>query len=130
MSITSAACPAPQPSKPSLRSLIRPRPYRTVNIDWLARCATLPGRTANAGLAIWALVLTSNTTNIAITQATFKRFGVSREASYEALTRLQAARLLHVDRQRGRAARVTLLGTDGQALVLPTPQTQQADRRR
>jgi hypothetical protein len=93
--------------------------YRKVNMVWIAAAAALPGRTANVAIAIWSLVCATGRVAVELTPATLRRYGVSREAGHDALSRMAQAGLLALDRARGRHPRLTVLGQDGLALVLP-----------
>ncbi len=97
---------------------LRVSPFRTVRVDWLARAAALPGRTLNYALAVFLLAGVSNSPVVVPGRRLLARYGVSRDAAGEALTRLTNAGLVRTDRQRGRAPTVVLLDAGGKNLVV------------
>jgi len=91
-------------------------PFASVRTDWLAKVALLPGRTLNYGLALFTFANLSRSPTVAPSRRTLARFGVSRDAAGDALTRLTDAGLAYAERQQGRVPKITLL--DGQGALL------------
>ena len=80
-----------------------------ISLYWLMAVAHLPGRAETVGLAIWYLVGLAGKDTVALSQDLLTRFGVSRQAGYRALRRLECAGLVKVERRPGRLDRVTVL---------------------
>lgn len=99
---------SPEPSR---------RPWLAVREDWLRVAAKLPGKALHVGLAVWWCAAHSECPHVLLTREAGVAFGLSRDCVYDALTRLSAAGLVLVDRQRGRHPVVSLLDHHGQFLA-------------
>jgi len=78
--------------------------------DWLTTAAHLPGKTALVALELWRECgCRGSRESIPLSTAKLESFGVTRQAGYAALKRLEAAKLITVDRRRGCLSRVTIL---------------------
>lgn len=101
----------------------KPSAYRQVHMLWLQAAALLPGRTLHTALALWTVACDARSPTVQFNPKTAIRFGVSREAAQDALSRLLAFGLvmLEGDRRRGRHVAVTLLSLGGVPMVLPDP---------
>lgn len=97
---------------------LRRSPFQVMRTDWLARAAMLPGRTLHYAVAAFVLATVADSPTIAPGPKTLARYGVSSDASGDALTRLVQAGLVSADRKRGRAPRITLLEGPGKLLAL------------
>ena len=99
----------------------KPPTYRMVHMLWLQAAALLPGRTLHTALALWSAACDTRNPTVQFNPKTALRFGVSREAAQDALSRLLAFGLvaLEQDRRRGRHVAVTLLSLDGIPMALP-----------
>lgn len=88
---------------------------------WLQAAALLPGRTLHTALALWTAACDTRNPTVLFNPKTALRFGVSREAAQDALSRLLAFGLVTLgqERRRGRHVAVTLISLDGQPMVLP-----------
>jgi len=91
--------------------------YGPIYLEPMRIASNLPGK----ALAVWLLILfwsgvERTSQDIPIRPGTIERFGISRQSSYRALAALERAGLISVDRQRGRAALVTIrdAGKDSQ----------------
>lgn len=83
-------------------------------LPWLQATMQLPGKTLNLALAIWYLAgLNRRTDNLTLSPKVVRSFGVSRDAQYDGLHRLEAQGLIQVCRRPGQAPRVTLARLDG-----------------
>jgi hypothetical protein len=81
-----------------------------IPLDWLAGAAALPGKALQVGLLLWYLAgLTKRRHDLPLSPSCLPVFGLDRFSAARELTRLEAAGLVTVRRQRGRAPRVTLL---------------------
>jgi hypothetical protein len=78
-------------------------------MDWLAAASNLPGRALHVGISVWFLAGMRKSNTATLTRSLLKALGVSRHAAYRALVNLEWARLIHVNRRRGRNPTVTLL---------------------
>lgn len=86
----------------------------TVRFDWLAIAAAQRGKSLHLVLALAWLASTRRACGVSLTRRTLAKWSLSRDASYDALRRLEAAKLIHVWRLPGRAPHVILTepGTD------------------
>ena len=78
-------------------------------LPWMQAAARLPGRTLQVALALWYLAGLKKVNTVRLTTKPLADMGVSRDAKYDALSRLEAAGLVSVQRQPGQAPLVTLL---------------------
>lgn len=77
--------------------------------DWLCAAAQLPGKAAALGLLLSWLASQCRSACVCPTRRMLRRFGVSRDACYDGLRRLEDAKLVHVRRLPGRSPQVILL---------------------
>lgn len=110
----------PRPLVPRAR-FRKPSTYRKVHMLWLQAAALLPGRTLHTALALWTAACDTRNPTVQFNPKTALRFGVSREAAQDALSRLLAFGLVKLDqeRRRGRHIAVTLLSLEGVPMALP-----------
>jgi hypothetical protein len=80
-------------------------------MGWVRLAARLPGKTWHAASALWFIGIRSRTKSatVHLTARTMLQFGLSRPAAYRALAHLEAARLVRVERHRGKRLLVTIL---------------------
>ena len=83
-----------------------------IPLGWITKAAGVEGKTLHVAIALWFLAGLKRSHKVALPRSTLRRFGVSRQASYRALLRLEDAGLVSVDRHPGRNAIVTILSTD------------------
>ena len=83
-----------------------------VRLDWLQAAATLPGKSLHIALLLHTLCSRRGLPLVHLTRRMLD--GVSRDAFYDGLVRLESLRLVNVSRLPGRAHQITLLepGTD------------------
>ena len=86
-----------------------PRPVR---YDWLIAAAKLSGKSLHLALALSWLAGLAHSPRVKLTRTTMRRFSMSRDACYDGLRKLEAARLVAVWRLPGRSPMVILLGPD------------------
>jgi hypothetical protein len=95
-----------------------PRPRRgesfvggPIPIGWVSLAVRLPGKTWHVASALWFAGIRSRTKSaiVHLTAKTMTHFGLCRRTVYRALAHLEAARLVRVERQRGKRLLVTLL---------------------
>lgn len=89
---------------PGQRFLKGPIPW-----SWLVQAARLPGKTLQVAIAAWHEAQLKRSSEATLSRAVAKELGVGRDAMRQALTRLQAAGLIHLDTRVGRSPRVTIL---------------------
>ena len=80
-----------------------------IPMAWLKAAADLPGKAFQLGIAIWWLRPMSKSENFKLTQKALDFVGISRDATYDALKRLEARGLIRVQRSRGRRPSVAIL---------------------
>jgi hypothetical protein len=80
-----------------------------IPMAWLNAAAKLPGKTLNLGLAIWWLAGMAKTKTFKLTGKALGQLGVSRDAASSALKRLEARRLIRVQRSPGQRPTVEIL---------------------
>ena len=80
-----------------------------VSRGWLQRAAQLPGKGFHVAFAITLAERRTPVEAIRLSQPQLRQCGVSRDASYDALGRLEEAGLIQVTRGRGRPPRILLV---------------------
>jgi hypothetical protein len=80
-----------------------------IPMDWLQRAGMLPGKALHLGVALWFRAGLAGSMTVKLANADLATIGVARDAKYDGLERLQAAGLISVAQQPGRAPTVTLL---------------------
>ena len=80
-----------------------------IPMAWLKAAADLPGKAFQLGIAIWWLRPMSKSENFKLTQKALDYVGISRDATYDALKRLEARGLIRVQRSPGRRPIVGIL---------------------
>ncbi len=78
-------------------------------LPWFETAAALPGKALHVALAVWFQVGLECRPTVKLGQALMGRFGISRDAKYDALHRLTAAGLVEVEQQPGHAPLVTVI---------------------
>lgn len=78
-------------------------------LSWMTQAAQMPGKTLQVALALWYLSGLQKTDSVTLASKTAKRFGISRDAKYEAIDRLVQAGLVTVQQAPGKAPVVTLV---------------------
>ena len=82
-----------------------------IPLSWLIAAGRLPGKALQVGLAIWYRRKVGREPDIVVTPTLLERFGVSRRSGYRALRNLQRAKLIAVERRRGRSPSVRIKNT-------------------
>jgi len=80
-----------------------------IPMAWLNAAAKLPGKTLNVGVAIWWLAGMSKTTAFKLTRKALNQLGVSRDATSDALKRLEEHGLILVKRSPGQRPTVEIV---------------------
>ena len=75
---------------------------------WLSAVAKLPGKALHVALAVWCESQIRKSTTVTLSHTVASRFGVGRNTAARALSALESAGLIIVDRQSGRCPRVTI----------------------
>jgi hypothetical protein len=76
---------------------------------WIVRASALPGKALIVGLCLWRLRGAVGNETVTLGNAELEPFGIDRAAKSRALTALEDARLIAVERKCGRLPIVTLL---------------------
>ena len=79
---------------------------------WFEKAAILPGKALHVALAIWYRVGLERQSTVKLGQKVMSRFGVSRDAKYDALRRLVEAGLIEIEQLPGKAPIVTVISLD------------------
>ena len=82
-----------------------------IPLKWITKANALPGKTGNVGIALWFLVGIKGSNTFKITREVETIAACNRKALYQALSRLEEAMLIKVERSPGARANVTLLLT-------------------
>ena len=77
--------------------------------NWIIRASQLPGNALAVGLCLWRLKGATKRTDIVLSNSEVEPFGLDRSAKSRALTELERAGLIKLQRKPGRWATVTLL---------------------
>jgi len=80
-----------------------------IPLNWLSMASALPGKTLNLAIGLWWLKGMSNNNEFKLTKKALEVLNVSRDASYDALKRLEAAGLIKVRRSKGSRPTVTIV---------------------
>ena len=80
-----------------------------VPLDWICAACGLPGKALNAALCLRYLQGLTRSDTVTAGNRVRGRFGLSRQAWYDALKRLEQAGLVRLERKQGRSARITLI---------------------
>ena len=80
-----------------------------IPMDWLSAAGKLPGKAFNLGIAIWWLAGMSKTTAFKLTRKALNQLGVSRDATSDALKRLEEHGLILVKRSPGQRPTVEIV---------------------
>ena len=78
-------------------------------LPWFQRAAALPGKALHVALAIWYVRGLCRADTFPLKRSATATLGVSADATYDALSNLEAAGLVRVQRHRGRSPVVTVL---------------------
>ena len=80
-----------------------------IPMTWLNAAAKLPGKAFNLGIAIWWLANMANSKTVKLTGRALGYVGISRDASSDALKRLEEQGLIRVQRLPGQRPIVEIL---------------------
>jgi hypothetical protein len=97
--------PARPGAEPATRYFIK----GPIPLPWLQRAAAIPGEALHVALGLWFVRGLSCRATFQFKQRVTADLGVSRDATYDALTRMEEAGLIRVARHRGRSPLVTVL---------------------
>lgn len=84
-----------------------------IPLGWITRANALPGKAGSVGLALWFLVGVKSSRTIKLTGEVEQIAACDRKALYPALTALETAGLITVERRPGARAVVAILGHEG-----------------
>lgn len=80
-----------------------------IPMDWLSATSKLPGKAFNLGIAIWWLANMANTKTVKLTARALNYVGISRDATSDALKRMEVRGLIRVQRLPGQRPIVEIL---------------------
>jgi hypothetical protein len=80
-----------------------------IPMDWLSAAGKLPGKAFNLGIAIWWLANMANSKTVKLTGRALGYVGISRDATSDALKRLEDNGLILVKRSPGQRPTVQIL---------------------
>jgi hypothetical protein len=80
-----------------------------IPMDWLSAAGKLPGKAFNLGIAIWWLANMANSKKVKLTGRALGYVGISRDATSDALKRLEENGLILVKRLPGQRSTVEIL---------------------
>ncbi len=106
----------PKPAVVALPGIVQGEGYfgARMPMRWFVALGQLPGKTVLLGLLLWHwATLKKGNAVIAVRPGEARTAGLLRNAMYGALAELQAAGLIEVTRQRGKAAVVRILDVPG-----------------
>lgn len=81
----------------------------SIRYDWLAEVGMLSGKSLHLGIALCWMAVLRGGPRVQLGRRVMTRFSLSRDASYDALRRLEAKGLIKVWRLPGRSPMVTLM---------------------
>lgn len=81
-------------------------------LPWMVQAMSLPGKATQVALAIWYLAGLTKSTRVKVSPKVVRLFGISRDAHYDAVARLENAGLIAVIRAPGSALEVTILDAE------------------
>jgi DNA-binding transcriptional ArsR family regulator len=76
--------------------------------EWIVRASELPGKALIVGLSLWRLSGAIGKATVTLGNNELEPFGIDRAAKSRALTALEGAGLIMVERRRGRLPIVTI----------------------
>jgi len=104
--VNAGAFGPPRPgAEPATRYFIK----GPIPLPWLQRAAAIPGKALHVALGLWFVKGLCCSSTFAFKRKVCADLGVSRDATYDALTRMEEAGLIRVARHRGRSPLVTVL---------------------
>lgn len=113
----------PRPTRPRKQAARVSGPFikGPISLGWIGKAATAQprGKCLHVALALVYLSGLTRSDTVPLKPSVLERLGVERSAGYRALTALEEAGLVAVDRHRGRAPLVTLLGLHDEAEHAP-----------
>jgi hypothetical protein len=77
--------------------------------DWLACAAKQPGKAFHVGVAIWFQAGIVRSRKVKLSHKALRNWGIKRNTAYRAIAALEKAKLISVDRHRGRNPVVIIL---------------------
>ena len=84
-----------------------------IPLPWITRAAGLPGKALAIGVALWYWSGVKCTNKFGTSSTLWKKFGISRQASYKGLKALEEAGLIDVERSPGKNPIVLVKETAG-----------------
>ncbi len=88
-----------------------------IPLPWLTVAAALPGKSLHIGMALWHLAGVRQSRSIALSNKIARQFSVDRNSKYRALSWLEEAGLITVERRIGQSPTITLLDRDNNSVA-------------
>ena len=92
-------------AQPDRRSAL----HGPIPLDWLSVAARLPGKSLHVGIALWFTQGLQGDFLVSLPNTAGLPFGFDRNAKYRALTWLEDAKLIAVERKLGRSPKIAIL---------------------
>ena len=84
-----------------------------ISWKWISTAAKLPGKALHVAIAIWFLhFINKKPLTLRLSSKVLRGLGVTRFSGYRALEALEKARLVEVERRRGRNPMVKIISID------------------
>src|SRR5689334_11828443 len=93
---------AAMPSKQPLPRITGRQFIRSLPLDWIDRAIVLPGKTFPVAILIWHQAGLQSSMSVKLSMKALRKRGISRQAAYRALRRLEHLGLISVQRANGR----------------------------
>src|ERR1700674_3068681 len=74
-----------------------------IPLPWIQRAAAIPGKASTVAVGLWFVSGLCRSKTFSFKRSVAAGLSVSPDATYDALTNLEAAGLIRVDRHRGRS---------------------------
>jgi hypothetical protein len=104
--VNTGAFGPPRPgAEPPMRCFIK----GPIPLPWIQRAAAIPGKALHVALGLWFVGGMCRSKTFPFRRSVATGMGVSPDAMYDALTRLEGAGLIHALRHSGRSPVVTIL---------------------
>jgi hypothetical protein len=91
------------------RSNIKQPYIRTLPLEWTILASGLPGKALHVGIVLWFYAGVSKSLMVKLTRSRLRRFGIHPETGRRALTALEQASLVSVQRQGHQSPTVRIL---------------------
>ncbi len=99
-----------------------------IPLSWISRASKLNGKVLHIGLSLWYLSGLRKEKRIKLTSAVYTEiFGVSRQAMYRSLEKMEDAGLISAEQRQGKTFMVTILDEKGGEKMINNQVNQEAE---